>query len=82
MPAKAAVAAWLGMSGQHNSRIETLYQAMEDQDMPALRAILEAIYTAGWTDGLRSDPNGAQVFMIPATNRTPPLIHSIGAYGE
>lgn len=81
MPAKTAVSAWLGMSGQCNSRIELLYQAMEDQDMPALRAILEAVYAAGWLAGMRLENTDAMVASQPSLRLVPPL-HSIGSRGE
>lgn len=45
--AHQAVAKWLGQSGQCNSRIEALYQAMEDQDMVALRSMMEGAWRAG-----------------------------------
>lgn len=45
--AHAAVSRWLGQPGQCNSRIEALYQAVEDQDMTAIRAMMEAVWRAG-----------------------------------
>lgn len=45
--AKSAVSAWLGQSGQCNSRLEALYQAVEDCDMVVIRTMMEALWQAG-----------------------------------
>lgn len=44
--AHTACASWLGQSGQSNSRIEALYQAMEDQDMRAIRDMMAEMWKA------------------------------------
>lgn len=46
--ARHAIACWLGQSGRANSRIEALYQAVEDQDMTTIRAMLEGAWRAGY----------------------------------
>ena len=46
-----ACAHWLGQSGQSNSRIEALYQAMEDNDMRAIRDMMAAMWKAA-EDGI------------------------------
>lgn len=58
--AHQSVARWLGQSGQSNSRIEALYQAMEDQDMPAIRAMMVEMWEAA-TDAAGCVPVGLGV---------------------
>lgn len=52
-----ACAHWLGQSGQSNSRIEALYQAMEDNDMRAIRSMMAAMWQAATDAALPAQPS-------------------------
>lgn len=62
--AHQAVPKWLGQSGQCNSRIEALYQAMEDQDMTTLRAMMEGAWSAGHDAARLADGQDARSVVL------------------